>query len=98
MLLPWFKGWTGTGALPQSGDKTTVKQVTGTIGPSQRLTVDWRDVDQITENIVMGESGDPLSAYYRDQWPYWYGGTTFALPFSDAAVAAQTSHTLQLVP
>jgi penicillin amidase len=97
-LLPWFKGWTGTGALPQSGDKTTVKQVTAAIGPSQRLTVDWKDVDQATENIVMGESGNPLSAYYRDQWPYWYGGTTFALPFSDGAVAAQTSHTLQLVP
>ena len=97
-MLPWFKDWTGTGAQPQSGDKTTVKQVTATLGPSQRLTVDWSNVDQSTENIVMGESGDPLSAYYRDQWPYWYGGTTFALPFSEEAVAAQTSHTLQLVP
>ena len=97
-LLPWFKGWTGTGALPQSGGKSTVKQVDRDVGPSQRLTVDWSDVDQATENIVMGESGDPLSAHYRDQWPYWYGGTTFALPFSDAAVAAQASHTLQLVP
>jgi penicillin G amidase len=97
-LLPWFKEWTGTGVLPQSGDTTTVKQAGRTLGPSQRFTMDWSNVDGSTENIVMGESGDPLSGYYRDQWPYWYNGKTFALPFTSQAVAAQTSHTLQLVP
>ena len=97
-LLPWFKDWTGTGAQPQSGDTTTVKQVSRTFGPSQRFTIDWSNVDEATENILMGESGDPLSPYYRDQWPYWYHGTTFALPFSDQAVAAATAHTLRLEP
>jgi len=97
-LLPWFKKWTGTGVLPQSGDKTTVKQVGRTFGPSQRFTMDWSNPDASTENIVLGESGDPVSAYYRDQWSYWYGGKTFALPFSSQAVAAQTAHTLQLTP
>jgi penicillin amidase len=97
-LLPWFKDWTGTGAQPQSGDTTTVKQVGGTFGPSQRFTIDWSDADGATENILMGESGNPLSPYYRDQWPYWYHGTTFALPFSDQAVAAATTHTLRMEP
>jgi penicillin amidase len=97
-LLPWFKKWTGTGVLPQSGDTSTVKQVGRSFGPSQRFTIDWSNVDGATEDITMGESGDPLSAYYRDQWPYWYGGTTFALPFSDQAVAAATAHTLRLEP
>jgi penicillin G amidase len=97
-LLPWFKDWTGTGPQPQSGDTTTVKQVGRTFGPSQRFTIDWGSVDGATENIVMGESGDPLSPYYRDQWPYWYGGETFALPFSDEAVTAATAHTLRLEP
>jgi penicillin amidase len=97
-LLPWFKSWTGTGVQPQSGDGTTVKQVHRTFGPSQRFTIDWSNIDGATEDITMGESGDPLSAYYRDQWPYWYGGTTFALPFSDSAVAAATAHTLRLEP
>ena len=97
-LLPWFKDWTGTGVLPQSGDGTTVKQVGRTFGPSQRFTIDWSNVDAATENIVMGESGDPLSAYYRDHWPYWYSGTTFALPFSEGAVTAATAHTLRLEP
>ena len=97
-LLPWFKDWTGTGVQPQSGDTTTVKQVGRTFGPSQRFTIDWGNVDTATENIVMGESGDPLSPYYRDQWTYWYHGRTFALPFSDQAVAAATVHTLYLQP
>jgi penicillin amidase len=97
-LLPWFKRWTGTGALPQSGDTTTVKQVARTFGPSQRFTIDWGNVDTATENIVMGESGDPLSPYYRDQWPYWYHDRTFALPFTEQAVAAATVHTLHLEP
>jgi penicillin G amidase len=97
-LLPWFKDWTGTGPQPQSGDTVTVKQVGRTFGPSQRFTIDWSNVDAATENIVMGESGDPLSPYYRDQWPYWYGGKTFALPFTEPAVAASTAHTLRLEP
>lgn len=97
-LLPWFDRWTGTGSEPQSGDTSTVKQVARTFGPSQRFTIDWSNVDAATENILMGQSGDPLSPYYRDQWPYWYNGTTFALPFSDQAVAAATVHTLRLEP
>ncbi|HEX4007552.1 MAG TPA: penicillin acylase family protein [Acidobacteriaceae bacterium] len=97
-MLPWFRDWTGTGMQPQSGDGTTVKQVGRSFGPSQRFTIDWSQVDAATENIVMGESGDPLSPYYRDQWPYWYGGKTFALPFTDAAVTAATAHTLRLEP
>lgn len=97
-LLPWFKDWTGTGPQPQSGDTSTVKQVGRTFGPSQRFTIDWSNVDGATENILMGESGDPLSPYYRDQWPYWYHGTTFVLPFSDQAVTASTAHILRLNP
>jgi penicillin amidase len=60
--------------------------------------MDWSDPDASTENIVLGESGNPTSSWFRDQWSAWYGGTTFSLPFSPAAVAGQTSHTLQLVP
>ena len=97
-LLSWFKTWTGTGAQPQSGDTTTVKQVARTFGPSQRFTLDWGDVDGATENILTGESGNPLSRYYKDQWTYWYHGKSFALPFTQQAVAAATAHTLRLEP
>jgi penicillin amidase len=100
--LPFFGGfgggWTNIGPLPQSGDTTTVKQVGQSFGPSQRFTMDWSNIDGSTENIVSGESGDPISRYYLDQWPYWYNGSTFALPFSSAAVSSQTEHTLRLQP
>jgi penicillin amidase len=97
-LLPIVGRIAGTGAQPLSGDTTTVKQVDRAFGPSQRFTMDWSNIDGSTENIVLGESGNPLSPYFRDQWGNWYGGTTFALPFSPAAVAAQTRHTLRLLP
>jgi penicillin amidase len=97
-FLPLVSRIAGTGPHPQSGDTTTVKQVERDFGPSQRFTMDWSNIDGSTENIVLGESGDPYSPYFRDQWNDWYGGTTFALPFSPAAVAGQTRHTLRLVP
>jgi penicillin amidase len=97
-FLPLVGRVAGTGEQPQSGDTTTVKQVNRAFGPSQRFTMDWSNIDGSTENIVLGESGNPLSPYFRDQWNDWYGGTTFALPFSPAAVAAQTRHTLRLLP
>jgi penicillin amidase len=97
-MVPWLRRWTGTGILPQSGDDVTVKQVGRTFGPSERLTVDFSNLDDSTLNIVIGQSGDPLSPYYMDQWPHWYNGTTFPLPFSDAAVQASATHTLTLTP
>ena len=96
--MPFLKDWTGSGVHPQSGDGTTVKQVGRTFGPSERLTVNFADLDRSTLNIVMGESGNPLSPYYRDQWTYWYEGKTFPLAFSDSAVRAATAHTLTLTP
>jgi penicillin amidase len=96
--IPWFRGWTGVGPLPMPGDTTTVLQSGPTFGPSQRFTIDWSNPDAATENVVLGQSGDPLSPYYRDQWPFWYEGRTFVLPFNDAAVQANTTHTLTLLP
>jgi penicillin amidase len=97
-LLPWIGRRAGTGPQPMSGDTTTVKQVSGTLAPSQRFTMDWNNVDGSTENIVLGESSDPYSAYFRDQWNDWYSGTTFALPFTPGTVAAGAQHTLRLLP
>jgi penicillin G amidase len=97
-FLPFIGRIAGTGPQPIGGDATTVEQIGRDVGPSQRFTMDWSNIDASTENIVMGESGNPLSPYFHDQWSDWYGGTTFALPFSPAAVAAATHHTLRLLP
>ena len=97
-LLPLVGRKAGTGEWPLSGDTTTVKQVGRAFGPSQRFTMDWSNVDGSTQNIVLGQSGNPMSDYYRDQWNDWYGGTTFALAFTEQAVAATAHHTLRLLP
>ena len=97
-FLPFLSRIAGTGPQPLSGDATTVKQAGRTLGPSQRFTMDWSRIDNATENIVMGESGNPLSPYFHDQWDDWYNGKTFVLPFTPAAVAAETHHTLRLLP
>lgn len=89
---------TGTGPQPQSGDTTTVKQVGRTFGPSERFTADLSDLDHSTLNVVLGQSGNPSSPWFMDQWPAWYKGTTFVLPFSDNAVSAAATHTLTLTP
>jgi penicillin amidase len=88
----------GTGLQPQSGDDVTVKQVGRNFGPSERFTADLANLDQSTLNLVLGESANPLSHWFMDQWPAWYHGTTFPLPFSNPAVDAATTHTLTLTP
>jgi penicillin amidase len=89
---------TGTGVQPQSGDGSTVKQVGRKFGPSERLTVDFSNLENSTLNVVLGESANPASEWFMDQWPAWYHGTTFPMPFSEAATNAAAQHTLTLVP
>jgi penicillin G amidase len=88
----------GTGIHPQSGDGTTVKQVGHTFGPSERFTADLADLDHSTLNLVLGQSANPTSPWFLDQWTTWYKGTTYPLPFTKPAVDAATTHTLILTP
>jgi penicillin amidase len=88
----------GTGIQPQSGDDITVKQVGRNFGPSERFTADLADLDHSNLNLVLGQSANPLSPWFMDQWAAWYQGTTFPLPFSNPAVDAATTHTLTLSP
>ena len=97
-FLPFLKRVAGVGPLPLSGDRTTIKQVGRSFGPSQRFIMDWSNIDNSTENIVLGESGNVYSPYFRNQWNDWYTGKTFALPFTDSAIAAQTRHAMRLKP
>ena len=96
--VPILRHWAGPGRHPQSGDSYTVKAVGRHFGPSERTTVDLANLDDSTLNIVTGQSGNLFSPYYMDQWPAWFGGTTFRLPFSAQAVAAARAHQLVLQP
>jgi penicillin amidase len=94
--MPLLQRWSGPGVQPQSGSSYTVKAVSRSHGPSERLTVDLSDLDQTTLNLVTGEAGNFLSPYYMDQWQAWYEGFTFKLPYSAKAVAQSKQHELVL--
>ena len=96
--FPILKRAAGPGPQPLSGDGETVKQVSTHFGPSERLTVDFSDLDNSTLNIVNGQSGNIFDEHYNDQWDAYYHGTTFALPFSAAAVQRAGVHHLKLEP
>jgi penicillin amidase len=96
--IPLLKHWTGPGIQPQSGSGYSVKAVTRTHGPSERITDDLSNLDLSTMNTVTGESGNFMSPYYMDQWKAWYEGTTFPVAYSPQAVENSRTHKLILQP
>ncbi len=88
----------GTGVQPQSGDTSTVKQVDRTFGPSERLTVDLANPDRTTLNLVLGQSGNPASPWFLDQFQSWLHGATYTFPFTNQATTPTITHTLTLTP
>ncbi|MBV8205857.1 MAG: penicillin acylase family protein [Acidobacteria bacterium] len=96
--VPFLRRWSGPGTVPQSGDAYTIKAAGPDFGPSERMTIDFSNLDASTMNIVTGESGNLFSANYMDQWNAWYGGTTFVFPFSREAVQGARAHELVLQP
>ena len=85
---------TGTGLHPNSGDATTVKAAGLHFGPSERFTADLSNPDNTHANITTGESGNPASPWFLDQFQPWLNGTTFTLPLDHPTI----QHTLTLTP
>ncbi len=96
--VPILKRGAGTGPQPLSGNGETLKQVGTHFGPSERLTVDFADLDASTLDLVNGQSGNIFDDHFNDQWPAYYNGRTFTLPFSPPAVQQSAAHHLRLVP
>jgi penicillin amidase len=84
----------GSGDQPIGGDNTTVQATGVSFGPSERFTANLADPDATTANITTGESGNPDSPAYLDQFQAWLHGTTFALPMNKTTAV----HTLTLLP
>jgi penicillin amidase len=89
---------TGTGPRAESGDLTTVKQVGHAFGPSERFTTELGNADRTTLNIVTGQSGNPSSPWFLDQFEDWLNGRTYSLSFSSTAAPTGPIHTLTLTP
>lgn len=84
----------GTGAQPIGGDGTTVQATSRAFGPSERFTADLADPGATLGNITTGQSGNPRSPNFLDQFPAWLHGASFARPLR----GAPAQHTLRLLP
>jgi len=83
---------------PQSGTSYSPRAASHHHGPSERFVADLANWDESIILITGGESGQPGSEHYRDQFPYWFEGKPIYGPFSDAAEAKVRRHTLTLKP
>jgi len=54
--------------------------------------------DETRHVIPLGESGDPRSPHFKDQFDAWKDGTPMIFPFSAAAIEAATREVLYIKP
>ncbi len=80
-------GIAGSGFTPNVGS-----------GVSMRLIASPGNWDATRHVIPLGQSGDPRSPHYKDQFESWRTGTPSIFPFSKAAVTAAAIETWVLSP
>lgn len=83
---------------PQSGTIYSVRAASKTHGPAMRFVANPANWNESILLIPSGESGQPGSSHYSDQFSYWYEGKPIPAPFSDAAESKVKKHTLTLKP
>jgi penicillin G amidase len=83
---------------PQSGTGYSVRAATKHHGPAMRFVANLGNWDESILLIPAGQSGQPGSSHYSDQFSYWYEGKPIFQPFSDAAEANARKHALTLIP
>ena len=93
--------------IPCPGDTNTVFQ-TGLdprnpgagplVCPSMRMVLDVGNWDENLFVLPGGQSGNPLSPHYHDQFNLWVQGTGITIPWSSEAVDQVSVSTLTLSP
>jgi penicillin amidase len=83
---------------PQSGTAFSPRAATKHHGPAMRFVANLGNWDESIMLIPGGQSGQPGSGHYTDQFPYWYEGRAIFQAFSDAAETNARKHTLTLKP
>jgi penicillin G amidase len=86
------------GPYDQGGTIDTVRAMGMGHGPAMRFVADLSDLDNSLMEIPAGESGQPGSPYYRDEFGDWFAGRPNPAPFSEAATEKSRAHRLLLVP
>ncbi len=82
----------------QSGTDWSPRAASRDHGPAMRFVANTANWDESIILIPAGESGQPGSEHYRDQFSYWLDGKPIYGPFSDAGEAKIKRHTLTLKP
>jgi len=83
---------------PQSGTRYSPRAATPRHGPAMRFVANLADWDDSILLIPGGQSGQPGSSHYTDQFSYWFDAKPIVQPFTDAAEARTKRHTLALTP
>jgi penicillin amidase len=83
---------------PQSGTAYSPRAATKHHGPAMRFVANLANWDESIMLIPGGQSGQPGSAHFTDQFPYWYEGRPIYQPFSDLAEVNSRKHILTLKP
>ncbi len=83
---------------PQSGTAYSPRAATKHHGPAMRFVANPANWDESIMLIPGGQSGQPGSGHYTDQFPYWYEGRAIYQGFSDGAETRARKHTLTLKP
>lgn len=86
------------GPYADGGTLDTVKAMGVGHGPAMRMVPDLANFDNSLMEIATGESGQPASPYYRDQFREWFEGRGIPAPFSETAEEKTRAHRLTLVP
>ena len=94
-------------SIPFGGDTNTVLQAgvdprdpagNPLVCPSIRMTLDVGNWDENSFAMPGGQSGNPLSPHYADQFRLWERGAGITIPWSPEAVERVTVATLSLDP
>jgi penicillin amidase len=78
---PFLGQYFTIGPVPMSGSATTVKQTTLRLGPSMRMVASAADWDASLQNLAIGQSGQPLSRHFKDQWDEYYTSQSLPMQF-----------------
>ncbi|MBS0579943.1 MAG: penicillin acylase family protein [Proteobacteria bacterium] len=90
--LPGLAGFLDMPTVELPGDQDMPRVQVGNLGASERLAVSPGHEDQAYLTLPGGQSGHPLSPYYRAGFLAWAHGETLPL------VPGPAQHTLTLVP
>lgn len=83
---------------PQSGTSFSPRAATKHDGPAMRFVANAGNWDDSIMLVPGGQSGQPGSAHYSDQFRYWYEGRPIRQAFTDVAESITRKHTLTLKP